>query len=115
MHGPSPHPHNPLHAAVRAMQEAAHTTKWRWLEHAAMGFVALSAAVTTVISGFQLRHLVRREMKEEERERERERRVAAAPPPERPGHDAPAAMGDGERRWSSREERAHAAGHARGR
>jgi hypothetical protein len=113
MHGPSPHhpPHNPLHAAARAMQDAAHTTKWRWLEHAAMGFVALSAAVTTVISGLQLRHLIRRELREEERERER--RVEA--PPERPGHDAPAAMDDGERRWSSREERAHAASHARGR
>jgi hypothetical protein len=114
MHGPSPH-HNPLHAAARAMQDAAHTTKWRWLEHAAMGFVALSAAATTVIGGLQLRHLIRRELREEERERERERRVGAAPPPERPGQGAPAAMGDGERRWSSREERAQAASHARGR
>jgi hypothetical protein len=111
MHGP----HNPLAAAAREMQDVARTTKWRWLDRVAMGVLAASAAVSTAIGALQIRHLYRREMKEEQRERERERRDEAAPPPERPGHGAPAAMGDGERRWSSREERAPAAGHARGR
>jgi hypothetical protein len=115
MHGPAPH--NPLAAAAREVQDVARTTRWRWLEHAAMGILAASAAVSTAIGALQIRHLYRREVKEEQRERERERRAeAVSPPPERPAHSEATTPGMGDdRRRTRREEHAQAAGHARGR
>jgi hypothetical protein len=95
------------------MQDADRTTKWRWLEYAAMGIMAASAAVTTTIGALQIRHLYRREMQVEERERQR---AAAFEPRERWGHGAATDMpahGDG--RLVRREEHAQAGGHARGR
>jgi hypothetical protein len=117
MHGPAPH-HNPLHDAGRQMQAAAREAKSPLLEKAAIWAIIGSAVATALTAVMHTVHTMRRDWKEDRRERERERdreRHAAPPPPERPEHDAPAAMGDGERRWSSREERPHAAGHARGR
>jgi hypothetical protein len=98
------------------MSAAARETKWPWLDRVAMGVLAASAAVSTAIGALQIRHLYRREMKEEQRERERERHAdSASPPPEHPGHGeaTTASMGD-DRRWTRREQRASTS-HARSR
>jgi hypothetical protein len=97
------------------MQDAAREAKSPLLEKAAIWAMIGSAVATAATALLHTVHMIRRDWKEDRREKERERRAAAAPPPERPEHHAPADMGDGARRWSSREERAHAASHARGR
>jgi hypothetical protein len=101
------------HAAARQMQDAAREAKSPLLEKVAIWAMIGSAVTTAATALLHTLHMVRRDWKEDRRERERH--AAAAPPPERPEQDAPAGMGDGARRWSSREERAHAASHARGR
>src|SRR4051794_31377824 len=116
MHSPIP-PRNPLATAAQEVQAVARQTRWPWMEKAAMGVMAASAALTTAIGVFQIRHLWRREMREEQREIERERRAAEAPPPpERPGYGVAATAGmpepgreDGEGgRWSRKEAHAQA-------
>lgn len=120
MHGPMPH--HPLAAAAQEVRAVARETRWPWLERAALGLMAASAALTTVISGIQIRQLLRREIREEQREQERERRQAeaTAPPPSRPAQGVmasaeipPHGQGGEERRWTRREEHAEAATHTR--
>jgi hypothetical protein len=120
MHGHTPH-RNPLSAAAQEIRAVARETRWRWLEYVAMGIMAASAAVTTAIGALQIRHMLKREVKEEQREQERERRAdASSPPPDRPGHNTAATAGmpphgrdDEEGRWTRRAEHAEAAGHGR--
>ena len=91
----------------------ARETKSRWFEWAALAIMTVSGAVTAAIGALQVRHLLRREMKEEEREdRERDRRTApASPPPEPPVHGGTATAAnhgrDDDRRWTRREEQPH--------
>ena len=116
MHGPSPH-HNPLQDAARQMQDAAREAKSPLLEKAAIWAMIGSAVATAATAILHTVHMIRRDWKEDRREREKERRAEAAPPSERPRHDAATAetppQGDGGR-WTRREERA-ATAHARAR
>jgi hypothetical protein len=122
MHGPSPH-HNPLAAAAHEVWVVARETTSPWFVRAALVIMAASAAVTTAIGALQVRHMLRRELREEQKEREREQRAhAAAPPPERPGEGSTVTAGmpaygrdDGEGRWARREELAAQAGRGHGR
>src|SRR4051812_38095169 len=111
-------PHNPLDDAARKVDDVARRTKSPGFERAAIYTMIASAVMTTALAAMQAFHMFRREMRDEQRdrERERERDRRADPPPERPRHGEAApehGQGDGERRWSRREEQPAPAAHAR--
>jgi hypothetical protein len=117
MHG-QPTPHNPLNNAAREALAAAREAKSPFMERIGLFAVFVSTGITALIGGFQLFHMIKRDLKDKERDRPA---TPASPPPEPPRHRNPATAAmpphgrdDEQGRWTRREEHAaHEHGHAR--
>jgi hypothetical protein len=116
MHG-QPTQHNPLTNAARDALAVAREAKSPTLERIALIGMMISTGLTAVIGGFQLFHMLKRDLKEKEHGGHA---VPASPPPEPPRHSDPATAAmppdDRQGRWSQREQHAthrHAYGNQR--